>query len=239
MDKEAAKRAALANRRVRRNDDNDQVDVGEGGHNSLPVCDTRRELPVPALSYKPTAPSPDEQEQEESPEKAHSKAMLQRLLQQQQAEREASKRQADNNPLSVDDTDYPPDVEPDSYLQWKLRELQRLQRELGLQVDEEQLAQKSADNKEIEEELRPRFLQKYYHPGAFYQDLLTEEQRKRAVVEPTAQDKFVDRSTLPSVLQVRDFGKRGRTKWTHLTKEDTTNFQYGWGTSQAKRPAPK
>lgn len=28
---------------------------------------------------------------------------------------------------------------------------------------------------------------------------------------------------------MRDFGKKGRTKWTHLVAEDTTAFDYGWG----------
>jgi microfibrillar-associated protein 1 len=42
---------------------------------------------------------------------------------------------------------------------------------------------------------------------------------------PTWQDK-IDRSNLPKIKQVRrgDEHKQGRTKYTHLTAEDTTNF---------------
>lgn len=29
-------------------------------------------------------------------------------------------------------------------------------------------------------------------------------------------------------MQVRQFGKRGRTKWKHLAAEDTTNFESPW-----------
>ena len=42
---------------------------------------------------------------------------------------------------------------------------------------------------------------------------------------PTLEDK-VDKSTLPSLLHKRmgTFGRKGQSKWTHLTNEDTTNF---------------
>lgn len=71
------------------------------------------------------------------------------------------------------------------------------------------------------------FLQKYYHKGAFYQEeaLL----HTRSYSEPTGADRGVAREALPAVLQVRDFGKKGRSKWTHLSGEDTTAFDYGWG----------
>ena len=65
-------------------------------------------------------------------------------------------------------------------------------------------------------------MQKYYHKGAFYQDM---EEQQRDFNLPTGEDK-ADKSVLPSVLQKRQgqFGRKGNTKWTHLAAEDTTNF---------------
>jgi microfibrillar-associated protein 1 len=86
-------------------------------------------------------------------------------------------------------------------------------------------------------------MQKYYHRGAFYQNSEEEDDYKlptdtknenktsyksifkRDFNMPTLEDK-VDKSVMPSLLQKRmgTFGRKGQSKWTHLTNEDTTNF---------------
>jgi microfibrillar-associated protein 1 len=47
--------------------------------------------------------------------------------------------------------------------------------------------------------------------------------RARTFDEPTLEDKF-NKESLPSILQVKKFGLRGRTKYTHLVDQDTTDF---------------
>lgn len=68
------------------------------------------------------------------------------------------------------------------------------------------------------------FLQKYYHKGAFYQDS-DDAIFKRDYNMPTPLE-MQDKSMLPEILQKRhgNFGKKGQSKYTHLTAEDTTNF---------------
>ena len=62
-----------------------------------------------------------------------------------------------------------------------------------------------------------KFMQKYYHRGAFYTDqedqLLT-----RDYSGATLEDKF-DKTVLPKVMQVKNFGRSGRTKYTHLVDQ--------------------
>ena len=80
-------------------------------------------------------------------------------------------------------------------------------------------------------------MQKYYHKGAFYQDSdgnedeladgpkKNDDLKQRDFNMPTMEDKN-DKSVLPQLLQKRmgTFGRKGNSKWTHLTAEDTTNF---------------
>ena len=75
---------------------------------------------------------------------------------------------------------------------------------------------------------RRKFMQKYYHKGAFYMDEATlskqgpdDVRRKDYASAPTLEDK-IDKEKLPEVMRVKNFGKRGRTKYTHLLDQDTT-----------------
>jgi microfibrillar-associated protein 1 len=76
-----------------------------------------------------------------------------------------------------------------------------------------------------------RFMQKYYHKGAFFQSnsddraatVGTDNIFTRDFSAPTGEDKM-DKTILPKVMQVKHFGRSGRTKWSHLVNEDTTDW---------------
>ncbi|KAI9594821.1 micro-fibrillar-associated protein 1 [Syncephalis fuscata] len=145
----------------------------------------------------------------------------------------------------IDDTD---DLNPASELEaWKLRELKRIQRDQGEQMKREEEARETERRramtdaeilKEDAEKLKAEregkknhqftFMQKYYHKGAFYREE-GGELMGRDYTAPTLDMPNVE--LLPSVMQVRDFGKRGQTKWKHLTAEDTSNREAGWSQS--------
>lgn len=78
-----------------------------------------------------------------------------------------------------------------------------------------------------------RFMQRYYHDGVFFQTNPDDEGGTakadniyaRDFSDPTGEDKM-DKTILPGVMQVKHFGCRGRVKWTHLSNEDTTDWNY-------------
>jgi len=92
----------------------------------------------------------------------------------------------------------------------------------GLSVpDNENEKDSSAENKSS-----MGFGQRYFHRGAFFSD----EQANDPVFQrdfhvATGDDKFIDKSSLPSIMQVKNFGRRGQTKYTHLAQEDTSKLR--------------
>jgi microfibrillar-associated protein 1 len=143
-----------------------------------------------------------------------------------------------------DDGDDEDDEE--AYQDWKLREMGRIKREADVRIedvlDKAELIRRrnmSADERYAEDLKNGRFdkrdkakwgyLQKYYHKGAFYMDDTSvrkteNDVRKKDYYEPTLEDKF-NKEALPAVMQVKNFGKRGRTKYTHLLDQDTTRSE--------------
>ena len=161
--------------------------------------------------------------------------------------KESDIKKENNDLLNImpDDTDNPDDqIE---YENWKIRELNRIKR----QMEEKEIKKKEqkeierrrnlTDEQRKEENLKLgsdstirnfkskiKYLQKYYHKGAFFQDEAynnSEHIYNRDFNLPTWEDS-IDRSNLPGIMEKRrgNLFKKGQSKYTHLTNEDTTDF---------------
>ncbi|OQR71004.1 microfibrillar-associated protein 1-like [Tropilaelaps mercedesae] len=147
---------------------------------------------------------------------------------------------------NIDDVCTDDDNDEAAYEAWKLRELKRLKRDRELReaLEKEKLEIERLRSLTEEERLREaksnpakvtnrsskgkyKFLQKYYHRGAFFVQEKEEDVYKRDFSAPTLEDHF-DKSVLPKVMQVKNFGRSGRTKYTHLLDQDTTKIDSPW-----------
>ncbi|GFE54552.1 micro-fibrillar-associated 1 C-terminus containing protein, putative [Babesia ovis] len=166
---------------------------------------------------------------------------------------EVSHQETENSVDLVDDSD---ELTEKEYELWKIRELKRVIRDRDERTAHERLAaeverrrnmtedERLLDDERIQQEKGPRaprskikFLQKYYHKGAFFMDKLedgSEPIYNRDFNAPTAAD-CVDKSLMPKSMQVRRglYGKMGQVKHTHLTAEDTTRFDMPWSNDPA------
>ncbi|KAG2049847.1 hypothetical protein BDR06DRAFT_960951 [Suillus hirtellus] len=142
----------------------------------------------------------------------------------------------------VDDSD---GVDPAGEFEaWRLRELGRIktekEEELRRDEEREEIERRRAlpEEQRLKEDLeranklreekpkgQQKFLQKYWHKGAFHQD--EEILKRHDFTEAT--ESTVDISMLPEVMRVKNFGKRSRTKYTHLMDQDTTHGTGGFG----------
>ncbi|KAL0382248.1 UNVERIFIED_CONTAM: Microfibrillar-associated protein 1 [Sesamum calycinum] len=154
---------------------------------------------------------------------------------------------------NIADVDTDDDVnEAEEYEAWKSREIARIKRD---REDRDAMLKEKEEIEKVrnmtEEERREwerknpkptapakqkwRFMQKYYHKGAFFQTNAddhagtagAENIYTRDFSAPTGEDKM-DKTILPKVMQVKHFGRSGRTKWTHLVNEDTTDWNNPW-----------
>ncbi|KAJ0817768.1 putative microfibrillar-associated protein [Helianthus annuus] len=142
--------------------------------------------------------------------------------------------------------------EAEEYEAWKAREIARIKRDrddrdamVKEREEIERVRNMTQEERREWERKNPkpssapkqkwRFMQKYYHKGAFFQDDPDDKSGtvgadgifRRDYSAPTGEDKM-DKSILPKVMQVKHFGRSGRTKWTHLVNEDTTDWNNPW-----------
>lgn len=135
----------------------------------------------------------------------------------------------------------------DAFSQWKIREIKRIMRDKEAKEQrlkeeaeierrrlmsdwERQEEDKKLGNDALAKPVKQKiqYMQKYYNKGVYFQERdqngKLQELFMRDYNAPVEGD--FDKTNLPKILQKRrgEFGKKGQSKYTHLTNEDTTDF---------------
>ncbi|XP_026234040.1 microfibrillar-associated protein 1 [Anabas testudineus] len=195
----------------------------------------------------------EEQKQKELEVEAKRQAEERRRYTLKIVEEEAKKEFEENRRTlaALDALDTDGENEEEEYEAWKVRELKRIKRDReAREVLEKEKSEIDRFHNMTEEERRAelrnngklvtnkaskgkyKFLQKYYHRGAFFMDA-EDDLYKRDFSQPTLEDHF-NKTILPKVMQVKNFGRSGRTKYTHLVDQDTTSFDSAWAQESAQ-----
>ncbi|XP_055065336.1 microfibrillar-associated protein 1 [Misgurnus anguillicaudatus] len=195
----------------------------------------------------------EEQKQKELEAEAKKQAEERRRYTLKIVEEEAKKEFEENKRTlaALDALDTDGENEEEEYEAWKVRELKRIKRDReARETMEKEKAEIERFHNLTEEERRAelrnngkvvtnkaskgkyKFLQKYYHRGAFFLDQ-EQDVFKRDFSAPTLEDHF-NKTILPKVMQVKNFGRSGRTKYTHLVDQDTTSFDSAWAQESAQ-----
>ncbi|PVD33255.1 hypothetical protein C0Q70_04508 [Pomacea canaliculata] len=189
----------------------------------------------------------EEQRQKELEAEAKKLAEERRKQTLRLAEMELRKEMQDEREIEdmLNDVNTDDENDEEEYEAWKVRELKRIKRDreereaiekekmeldrVRNMTEEERRQEFKVNPKQITNKVpkgKYKFLQKYYHRGAFFLDR-DENVFKQDFSQPTLDDHF-DKTILPKVMQVKNFGRSGRTKYTHLLDQDTTQFDSPW-----------
>lgn len=190
-------------------------------------------------------PSELRQKQEKKIEPIKEENSMDFLIKYEKIKEKQKQKDTTDEEILIDDTDDPNDIE--EYSKWKIRELKRIQRDMEENTIKEKEIKEILRRRNLTDDQRKdenlklgsddtirvfrskiKFLQKYYHKGAFFQDLAADDSNhiyNRDFNLPTWED-TVDKSNLPGIIQKRrgNVFKKGQSKYTHLTAEDTNNF---------------